>query len=649
MTARDFQLPMFMPGSEWKLPVLSKLPSWKGAKRVAIDVETNDPSISSKLGLGVRRGGYVCGVSFAIEDGPAAYLPVRHQNGENFEPAKVFAYLRRQARVFKGKGTVIGGANLPYDLDYLLEEDVAFEPEFFRDVQVAEPLLDELQNRYSLEIIAQRYGLPGKDETLLLKAAEAFKVNPKSGLWRLPPEYVGAYAERDVRLPLTLLRRQEKRIDDEDLWPIYDLESRLLPVLVRMRRRGVRISHDQLDRVEAWSLVEEARVLGEIHQQTGVRVAVGDVMKAGDMARVLDAIGVRAPLTPKTQKPSVTTELLEALDHPVAALMVRSRKVNKVRTTFVESIRRHEVNGRIHCTLKQLRGSDREEKEGGPRYGRLSSTDPNLQQQPSRDPEIGPMWRAVYLPEDGELWACLDYSQQEPRWLTHYAYLSKCRGAAEAVERYRNDPSTDNHRMMTILIHGQGAWNAWDKKNQKFHREQAKQIFLAKCYGMGGAKLCKKLSLPTQWSTHRLTGRDMEVAGPEGQAIIRQFDQGAPYVKELAGRCEKQADLVGFIYTVLGRRCRFPKAINGNGYEWTHKALNRLVQGSSADQTKAAMVAADKEGIPLQLQVHDELDLSVPSIKATERLAEIMRDVVPCEVPHRIDVETGPDWGHIKK
>lgn len=635
MNPNDFQLPMFMPGSEWKLPVLSKLPSWKGAKRVAIDVETCDPSISRRLGLGVRRGGYVCGVSFAIEGGPAAYLPVRHQNGENLEPGKVFAYLRRQAKVFKGKGTVIGGANLPYDLDYLLEEGVAFEPEFFRDVQVAEPLIDELQNHYALDVVAKRYGLPGKDEELLRKAAEAFKINPKSELWRLPPEYVGAYAERDVRLPLTLLRRQEKRIDEEDLWPIYDLESRLLPVLVRMRRRGVRISHDQLDRVAAWSLAEEAKVLGEIHRQTGVRIDVGDVWKATQMARVLDAIGVRAPLTPKTQKPSVTTELLEAIDHPVAALMVRSRKVNKVRSTFVESIRRHEVNGRIHCTLKQLRGSDREEKEGGPRFGRLSSTDPNLQQQPSRDPEIGPLWRAVYIPEDGEVWACLDYSQQEPRWLTHYAYLLKCRGAAEAVKRYRDDPSTDNHQMMADLC--------------QIKRKDAKEIFLGKCYGMGGAKLCKKLGLETEWSTHRLTGRDMEVAGPEGQALIRQFDQKAPYVKELARRCEKKADEAGFIYTVLGRRCRFPKAINGDGYEWTHKALNRLVQGSSADQTKAAMVAADAEGIPLQLQVHDELDLSVPSIKATKRLAEIMRDVVPCEVPHRIDVETGPDWGHIKK
>ncbi len=638
---------MFTPATEWKLPVLSKLPSWKKAKRVAIDVETCDPQIR-KLGPGVRRDGFVCGVAFAIEDGPAAYLPVRHQQGENLDPKKVFAYLRRQAKAFRGKGTVIGGANLSYDLDYLLEESVAFEPEFFRDVQVAEPLIDELQNRYALEVLLKRYELPGKDETLLRRAAEAYGFDPKGELWRLPAKYVGAYAEGDVRRPLALLRRQEKRIDDEDLWRVYDLESRLLPVLVRMRRRGVRISHEQLDRVEAWSLDAEGNALGEIRRLTGVAVDVGDVWKGAAMARVLQSCGVDVPLTPKTQEPSVKDDFLKALsDIPAAALIRRARKVNKVRTTFVESVRRHETNGRIHCTFKQLRGSDREDKDGGARYGRLSSTDPNLQQQPARDPEIGPMWRAVYIPEDGELWACLDYSQQEPRFLLSYAQRTGCRGAAEAVERYQDNPRTDNHEMMTRLIHGSRSWEEWGKKDRKYHRDRAKQIFLAKCYGMGGAKMCRKLGLPTAWTTHRKTGRDIEVAGEEGQTLIRHFDHAVPYVKQLSRLCEEQAARVGFIYTVLGRRCRFPKLPNGTGYDWTYKALNRLIQGSSADQMKAAMVAADEAGFPIQLQVHDELDLSVASIEETAPLAELMREVVPCIVPHVVDVETGPDWGHV--
>ena len=627
------------------MPKLSALPSWDGAKRVAVDVETCDPQLK-KLGIGVRRDGFIAGISFAIEDGPAAYLPIRHRSGPNLPAEQVFAYLRDNAAKLTGPGTVIGGGNLPYDLDYLLEEGVEFKPEFFRDVQVAEPLLDELQNRYALDIIAERYGIPGKDEELLREAAKMHGLNPKSDLWQLPAKFVGAYAERDVRLPLQLLRKQERRIDDEELWPIYNLESRLLPVLVRMRRRGVRIDHDQLDRVEKWSLGEEKKVLKEIHRQTGVRVGVGDSMKGGEMARVLHAIDVTVPLTPATQKPSIKNDFLKAIGHPVTKLMIRLRKVSKVRTTFVASIRRHEVNGRVHCTFKQLRGSDRQDTDGGARFGRLSSTDPNLQQQPARDPEIGPMWRKVYVPEPGETWVCADYSQQEPRWLVHYSELSGCRGAKAAAEAYRNDPLTDSHDMMTKLIHGVPAWDSWAHKERKYHRDRAKQVFLAKCYGMGGAKMCRTLGLPTQWKQNRRTGYDMEVAGSEGQALIDTFDNGAPYVKELAYRCEKQANKKGFLRTALGRRCRFPKLPDG-GYDWTYKALNRLVQGTSADQTKAAMVAADEAGFPLLLQVHDEFDLSLPSVADANPLAEIMREIVPCQVPHRIDIESGPDWGHI--
>jgi len=192
-------------------------------------------------------------MSFAIEDGPAFYLPIRHASGENLPVENTLGYLREQASKFKGD---IVGANLQYDLDFLAQEGVTFNPRFFRDVQIAEPLLDELQNSYSLNAIAERHGIPGKDQILLEQAAQAYGVNPKSGMWQLPPEYVGPYAEQDARLPLQLLSRQERRIDEEGLWGIYDLESRLLPVLVKMRRRGVRIDFDKLEYVENWSLQE---------------------------------------------------------------------------------------------------------------------------------------------------------------------------------------------------------------------------------------------------------------------------------------------------------------------------------------------------------------------------------------------------------
>lgn len=622
------QLPMFAPAAAWVPPTLASLPSWREAKRVAIDCETCDPHLK-ELGPGVRRGGRIVGVSFAVEDGPAVYLPFGHAGGDNLPAEHVLEYLRDQADCFAGD---LVGANLSYDLDYLEQAGVRFRPRFCRDVQVAEPLLDELQDGYSLQAIAERHGLPGKAEDQLRAAAEAYGVDAKAGLWRLPARHVGAYAEQDARLPLQLLRRQERLLEEQNLWGVYDLESRLLPVLVKLRRRGVRVDFDRLEQVETWSLQEEEKALAEVHRLTGARVAVGEVWKAEALARVLSRLGVQVPLTPQTKKPSVTRALLASVDHDAARMLLRARKVNKVRTTFAASVRMHAVGDRVHPTFNQLRSTkDRESEDSGARYGRLSSSDPNLQQQPARDPELGPMWRSVYVPDEGYPWACLDYSQQEPRWLVDYAERSRCTGAAATAQRYRSSPKTDSHQMMAEIAHIQ--------------RKQAKEIFLGLCYGMGPGKLCRKLNLPTTWAHSARLNKMVEVAGPEGAALLRVFDAAVPFVRELADRCEAQAKRRGYILTVLGRRCRFPRAADGQ-FDWCHKALNRLIQGSSGDQTKKAMVDADAAGIYQQLQVHDEIDASLGPEDA-QRLAAVMREAVPCRVPMVVDVELGRSWGEV--
>ena len=130
---------------------------------------------------------------------------------------------------------------------------------------------------------------------------------------------------------------------------------------------------------------------------------------------------------------------------------------------------------------------------------------------------------------------------------------------------------------------------------------------------------------------------------------MKTFDRKLPYVKALAKMCEQRAAQVGHIKTLSGRRCRFPDK-EGGGWDWTHKALNRLIQGSSADQTKMAMVAVEEAGYgeSVQLQVHDELDASVVDRKEAEAIAEIMETVVTLRVPSKVDVEIGPNWGEIK-
>ena len=640
--------------SDWTPPDMTLLPSWASAKRVAIDCETRDPDLR-KLGVGAGRrpDSYVTGISFAIEDGDSFYLPIRHEGGDNLPVEQVFRYLKDQAKLFKGD---IVGANLPYDLDYLGVEGVEYnEAKFFRDIQIADPLICELHQSYSLDNIAKRWGFAGKDEELLRKAALDYRLDPKKDMWRLPARFVGSYAAMDARLPLDVLRRQEREIDGQGLWGVYDLESKLLPVLVKLRRRGVRIDLDQLERIERWSEAQELLAINEIKRLTGINLGMNNVWKAAALAPILEQIGVRVGKT-ATGKPNIDKDALAHIDHPVARALERTRKVNKLRTTFAESVRDHIVGDRLHCTFNQLK-RQREDGQGtaGAAYGRLSCEHPNLQQQPSRD-EFAPAWRAIYLPEEGKLWAANDYSQQEPRMAVHYASIARSQigefawqSAIQARDNYRNDPNTDFHQMMAEMA--------------GIPRKPAKNIFLGLSYGMGGAKLCHELDLPTRRLVRAERGRvipadteegrqliaegafNWEGAGEEGQKLLDTFDAKVPFVKKLAKACEIRAKQVGYITTLSGRRCRFPTDMNGN-FDWTHKALNRLIQGASADQTKTAMVALSEAGFDMIIQVHDEVAFSVDSVKEAEAAADVMRNCVPLEVPSKVDVEVGKSWGH---
>jgi DNA polymerase I-like protein with 3'-5' exonuclease and polymerase domains len=409
----------------------------------------------------------------------------------------------------------------------------------------------------------------------------------------------------------------------------------------------VRINQRHLGKVEARCVREEAASMGAFSEAVGRTVDPADLNRASITGPLLeDALGVKLPRTEKSGAISVKVDVLRSFQgNPAVDALLRAKKYYKLRTTFVESIRNHMTDGRIHCTFRQLRGESASGDLAGAGPGRLSSASPNLQQQPARDPEIGDFWRQLYLPDEGKEWACLDFSQQEPRWLIHFAELKGLPKAKEAAEQYRRDPSTDNHTLMTRMIHGARV-DSMDPKEFKQMRTAAKTILLGMMYGMGGAKLCGQLGLPTRWMETN-GGKMIEVAGPEGQDLIDKFNKGLPYVKMLAGTVEEAARKRGYIRTILGRRCRFPIGQGGKP-EFTYKALNRLIQGSSADQTKKAMVDAADAGFELQLQVHDEFDLSIENHQQARDLAEIMRNAVPANVPFKVDIEIGPSWGEIK-
>jgi DNA polymerase I-like protein with 3'-5' exonuclease and polymerase domains len=413
-------LPMFVPASHWVAPNLSSLPSWQGQKRVGLDCEFLDEHLK-RLGIGSRRGVKMAGYSFAFEDGRKFYVPVRHPEG-NVDCEQAMRYYRDQAGSYEGE---IVGANLPVELDI-----AEYEPtgairfplvKAFRDVLVADPLINELHHDgYSLEVVSRRRGFEGKDEDMLRNAAAAYGADlskPKS--WKgiipkLPAKFVGPYGEEDAYLPLKVLEVQDKLIDEEGIRGAWNIESDLLPVLVKMRQRGVLIDFDQLDRVEAWARKEEAEALDKIRHITGVTIPCGKTMTTAVCVPAFAAVGIQVPMTrdPRTKKLkySLDAEFMATIDHPVSKLLRYARQVAKLYGTFAKSIREHATNGRIHCTLKQIVGSNDNNEKSGAAYGRLACVARGTLIEVIRDVSAAPKGIPVEDVKEGDLVYSYDHN-----------------------------------------------------------------------------------------------------------------------------------------------------------------------------------------------------------------------------------------------
>lgn len=600
---------------------------------IALDLETRDEGLAMEIGPGWAwsGGGDVAGIAIKA-DNFCAYLPIGHFRGDNLDRKKIIRWLNvvlsdpNQPKIF---------ANASYDLGWFRRIGVIF-PGPYHDVQVQAPLLDEYKFSYQLDALGKEYLSEGKDEQGLASAVQKYckeeigrKKKITSGmvkglLWKLPYEEVETYAKQDAELTRKLWEFLTPKIQEEDLQRVYNVEMGLIPLLIEMRWRGVRVDLKKAEIYAKEFYEAEVRCLEEIKRETGVEL---ELTMADSKAKVLDYYGIPYPLTDKTKQPKIEAkwveERAEELKIPTISLMVKAAKYRKARSDFIEKfIFGHNQGGYIHASFNPLKSD-----EGGTVGGRFSSSDPNLQQLPKRDEEIGPKIRELYLPNEGELFASADYSAQEPRWTAEWAYRAGIKGGSEVAERYRNDPHTDFHQMVADMV-GIG-------------RKQAKVINLGLTYGMGGGKLCRGLGLP--YVTKEFKGKIVEVPGPEGEELIRRFHENAPFIKGLMDLTKKIANQRGYIMTALGRRCRFPFK---DGYRWySHKALNRLVQGSSADQTKMAMLNMWNEGIVPLVTVHDELCFSVPDEATAHKYGHMMEVAIETYVPFISDVKVGENWG----
>src|SRR6516165_5657065 len=639
----------------WRPP--DALPDLRRVRIIALDLETKDGGLLTDHGSAWPWGdGYICGVSTAYRaDGEvhAHYFPIRHPDTQNLDPAQVFQWVRDHIAA----GIRFVTQNGLYDWGWLrADAGITMPPsEQLEETQAAATLVDENRHRYRLEDLCKWRGLPGKDDALLHEGCAALGLipkrrkknfNPAPHIWQLPAHYVGPYAEQDPVSTLLLFESLAPVLDREGTHAAYRLEVDLLPMVQAMRRRGIRIDIVAAKHARDLLLQKRDAAFVELSEKLGANVGMEEIGKTKWLAATFDAHGIKYPRTEKGN-PSFTagsTGWMHKHAHWLPPLIVKADKYNNAAVNFLETfILGHVVKGRVHAEIHPHRSD-----EGGTRSLRFSYSNPPLQVMPSRDEELAPLIRGCFLPEEGEFWAKPDVSQQEFRFLVHYAVRHKLTKANEVAELYRNDPNTDFHQLATT-------WTGLE-------RTSAKATNFARIYGAGVRKFAAMIGKPEA----------------EARTIYDHYNHDLPFMSQLADRCVHAVRRNGYLTLYDGARrhwntwapggrwergagpCLREEAeerVRDIGHPWygqrlyradVRKALNALIQGSAARHTKLWMRACWREGITPLLQMHDSLDCSVSSREQAELVARLGCEAVQLDVPMRVDLEYGRNWGDAK-
>ena len=616
---------MFEASTEWSAP--ENYPDLKGHKYIAIDLETKDPNLKIRGSGAIQGMGEIVGFAIAV-DGWSGYYPIAHEGGGNMDRQKVLKWIKE---VLETPATKIFH-NAMYDVCWLKAYGFKING-MIVDTMVMASLIDENRFSFTLNSISFEYLREVKDEKALKEAAESFGLDAKAEMYKLPAMYVGNYAEKDAELTLELFKTLSREIKKQNLENIYQLETELFPCLIEMKFKGVRVDVEKAHKLKQQLNTEEKQLLLEVKKHTGEEV---EIWAARSIAKVFDKLALPYELTSKSKLPSFTKNFLSEHPHPTIKLIAKAREINKAHTTFIDTIIKHQYKGRIHADINPIRSD-----QGGTVTGRFSYSNPNLQQIPARNKDLGPMIRSLFIPEVNHKWGCFDYSQQEPRLVVHYAAATEpiCfdDSVINIVEKFKND-SVDFHQTVADMA--------------DISRTQAKTINLGLFYGMGKNKLQAELGL----------------SKVDADNLFNKYHENVPFVKDLMNRTSNHAQASGSIGTLLGRKCRFDKwepntfgmhtpmsyeeaeRTYGRGRikrAFTYKALNKLIQGSAADMTKKAMLDLYKEGIIPHIQIHDELDISIESEEQAKKIIEIMENAVTLSVPNKVDFESGDTWGDI--
>ena len=509
----------------------------------------------------------------------------------------------------------------------------------------------------------KKYGISDNNEVIIAKENndfETWKLSPtevealitqnyKKDVWAnalviwadpVGREMMKKYNLQDCIATFNLFKAQEKLI--EPLHNVYEMECKLVPILLDMKKRGIRVDEKRMAELAAKvqeKADEQERKLIDMYGVTGEMISSGKKLGAR-----LNEIGIHSPIKTATGAESWAEGALERIHHPVIPMIQEYKNYNSILNKYLRgSLSRTVINGRIHCTfLPMLRDKESGMGGGGTVTGRFSCKAPNLQQIPARNKGHGQDFsqdmRSLFLPEEGKMIAALDYSQIEAVLLGHYA-----QGQQAAWFREQLKAGADLHNIamgMTGIT----------------YRPVVKTFNYGCIYGMGWKTAMEKnYTLFEKLAAEE--GLDIETFTKN---VYYNYHKKFPVIKDTMEWCQNIAKAQGYIDTMGGRRQHKPKPAydpaTGKINDFIYKMLNKLIQGTAADILKTALINAYEAGIydvlDLHLLVHDEQVVSTPFTKegceATVELQQIMASVYKDQllVPIKAECELGPNWGY---
>ena len=644
----------------------------KGIDTVAVDIETYDPNLKTK-GLGaIRNDGFICGIAVATGK-DTSYFPLHHSDTELTMGKKLKIWKVLNEKIFQNEKITKVFHNAMYDVCWIRAVTGSMIKGRIVDTMIAASVIDENRFRYSLDALSKDYIGDSKYKYDLqqktLEWSGGMVKDPMSNMHRLPSSIVKDYARQDVDLTFKLWNLFDKKLDEvlytkengeqKTCRKIFELETKLFPCLVDMKFKGVRIDVQKAKKFGAHLKKRKDQIVTAIRKRTTKKI---DIWAAASIKILLDHLDIKDyKVTPKSKMPQLPKDYLKTHKNKCLRMIAKAREYDKAANTFVDGLLDYVHNGRIHADINQIRSDS-----GGTVTGRFSMSNPNLQQIPARG-YMGKKMREMFLPEEGHDWASLDYSQQEPRIVVHYAIKLGLPGTDELHKEFDKEDA-DFHQIVADMA--------------KISRTQAKTINLGLFYGMGKLKLQKELGLD------RVNARK----------LFDEYHNKVPFVRQLSQDLIQFAKDNRLLFTLHDRFCRFNKW-ETTDREWnpetnrfnevplyteqearqafkaeilekykenkvdkdymehfekyytpafTYKALNRLIQGSAADMTKKAMVDLYERGVIPHIQIHDELCLSVKSNEDIQAVKEVMENTIILEIKNKVNYKKGKNWGIIK-